>query len=376
MLLVAGVLLLVSAHLLDGRYAWARAVAWGESDVGDQFRFPARTIPAGDQVSALPRGPQPGGFPEIANLGGTGVELDSFLEATDTRAFLVVRHDRLVYEKYLNGATHNDRQTSFSSAKSFVSTLIGIATDEGFIGSVEDPITAYLPELAERDKRFSDITIRDLLTMSSGLHYREDGLPWSDDALTYYATNLRKLALEHTQVDQAPGRTWHYDNYNPLLLGLILERATNMSVSEFMSTRLWQPLGAEADASWSLDSTSDGFEKMESGINARPVDFARFGLMMLHNGTWNGHRIVSSRWVREATAVDTITDSADFYQYMWWVTPRAETDRSPFFAMGKYGQLIGVFPEQDTVIVRLGSDYGDTDWQAVLIRMADQVAER
>jgi CubicO group peptidase (beta-lactamase class C family) len=149
-----------------------------------------------------------------------------------------------------------------------------------------------------------------------------------------------------------------------------------MSVSKFMSSRLWQPLGAEADASWSLDSTADGFEKMESGINARPVDFARFGLMMLHNGTWNGHRIVSSAWVREATAVDTTTDPADFYQYMWWVTPRAGADRSPFFAMGKYGQLIGVFPQQDTVVVRLGSDYGDVDWQAVLTRMADQIAAR
>ena len=147
-----------------------------------------------------------------------------------------------------------------------------------------------------------------------------------------------------------------------------------MSVSEFMSTRLWQPLGAEADASWSLDSEQSGFEKMESGINARPVDFARFGLMMLHSGRWNGHQIVSSDWVREATAADTTTDPVSFYQYLWWVTPRTGEERSPYFAMGKYGQLVGVFPAKDMVIVRLGSDYGDVDWEAQLLAIADRIA--
>ncbi len=362
-----------AAHLLDGRYAWARAVAWGESDTGDQLRFPERVIRAGTDVSPLPEGDPPAFLDEPVNLDDTGVPLERWLAATDTRALLVLQHDRLVHEWYADGVDPEDRQTSFSAAKSFVSTLVGIAVDEGSIAGVDDPVTAYLPELAERDPRFEEVTLRHLLTMSSGLRYVEEGLPWSDDALTYYGTDLRELALEHTEVEGPPGETWHYNNYNPLLLGLVLERATGMPVSEYMATRLWQPLGAEADASWSLDSDASGFEKLESGVNARPRDFARFGLMMLHDGRWNGRQIVPSGWVHEATASDTTTDPSSFYQYLWWVTPGAGAQRWPFFAMGKFGQLVGVFPEHDAVVVRLGSDTGDVDWRAALTRIADQL---
>lgn len=98
--------------------------------------------------------------------------------------------------------------------------------------------------------------------------------------------------MNRTRIERPRGDEWHYNNYNPLLLGLILERATGMSVSEYMSAKLWQPLGAEADATWSLDSERFGFEKLESGINATAADYARFGLLFLHQGKWNGARIV------------------------------------------------------------------------------------
>ena len=142
--------------------------------------------------------------------------------------------------------------------------------------------------------------------MSSGIRYEEQSLPlpWGDDVDTYYGTDLRDLALSATQIVRPPGEEWLYNNYHPLLLGLVLERATGMSVSDYMATRLWQPLGAEADATWNLDSEGSGFEKMESGLNATPVDFARFGQLFLHDGDWNGTRIVSKDWVRAATAAD------------------------------------------------------------------------
>jgi CubicO group peptidase (beta-lactamase class C family) len=353
-----------AAHLLTDRYAWARAVAWLESDVEDQFRFPARTVDAGERVSPLPAAPTPEGLAD---------EVAALVEGTGTRAFLVVHRDRLVLERYSDGVSATDRQTSFSMAKSVLSTLVGIAVDDGLL-DLDEPVTAYLPELAERDPRFAEITVRHLLTMASGIHYSEEGMPWSDDALTYYGTDLRELALTRTRIEGRPGERWHYNNFHPLLVGLVLERVTGTSVSDFMARRLWQPLGAEADATWSLDSERSGFEKMESGVNARPRDFARLGLMMLHEGRWAGRRIVSPAWVAEATSPSTRTDPASFYQYFWWVGPNDPGGRASFFARGKYGQTIGVFPDEQVVVVRLGSTDGGVDWPARLQEVATRVA--
>ncbi|HEX6587016.1 MAG TPA: serine hydrolase, partial [Solirubrobacterales bacterium] len=272
-----------SAHLLTGSSGLARAVVWGESDIEDRHRFPTREIRAGEDTWPLPR-------------GSAGIRLEEFLEERSTRAFIVLHRGRIVYERYFNGGSRDELETSFSVAKSFLSTLIGIAIDEGAISGLDEPITRRLPELRERDPRFARIRIRDLLSMSSGIRYEEDGMPWSDDTVTYYGTDLREEALGDTEVERAPGMGWHYNNFNPLLLGLILERATRMRVARYMETQLWRPIGAEADASRSLDSEDSGFEKMESGINARARDFARFGLLMLRQGRAESGRVVKRGW--------------------------------------------------------------------------------
>ena len=373
--------LLIAAVL--GVYGWAwsstdestlaRALIWRESDVGDQHRFPARRIPAVTRTSALRAGVE-------ADLvvGGEGKGLDEFLDDTDTLAFLVVHEDRLVYERYFDGATRESLQTSFSAAKSFVSTLVGIAIDAGLIGSVEDAVTDYLPELAARDPGFRKITLRDLLTMSSGIRYRERGFPsLGDDTYTYYGVDLRDVALNRTRLEGQPGLAWQYNNYHPRLLGLVLDRATGTSVSDFTARRLWQPLGAEADATWNLDSDRSGFEKMESGLNARPADYARFGLLFLHRGEWNGRRIVSEDWVRAATGDDPTTDPAYYhgYGYFWWLDV---DEPGRFYAQGKYGQYIYVAPDADAVVVRFGRDWGvgDITWLATFRDIADQLKSR
>jgi CubicO group peptidase (beta-lactamase class C family) len=381
-LLAGGVLGLLIAAVL-GVYVWAwsstddstfaRALIWRESDVGDQRRFPARRIPAGAHASPLRAGVE-------ADLvvGGERRGLDEFLRDTETLAFLVVHDDRLAYERYFNGATRESLQTSFSAAKSFVSILVGIAIDEGLIGSVDDRVTEYLPELAARDPRFREITLRHLLTMSSGIRYREGGFPsLGDDTYTYYGVDLRDVAINRIRIAGRPGVAWQYNNYHPLLLGLVLERTSGTSVSEFMGRRLWQPLGAEADATWNLDSERSGFEKMESGLNARPVDYARFGLLMLHNGEWNGGQIVSGDWVRAATGANPSTDQAYYhgYRYFWWM----DVERpGRFYALGKYGQYVYVAPDADTVVVRFGSDWdpGSITWLATFRDIADQLNRR
>jgi CubicO group peptidase (beta-lactamase class C family) len=304
--------------------------------------------------------------------GGEQVELGALLDRTGTTSFLVLRDRCVIAEHYGDGTGPEELQTSFSMAKSFLSTLVGIAIDRGDLTGLDEPITTYLPELAERDDRYSRITLRHLVTMSSGLHYEERGLPWSDDALTYYSPDLRDTALS-ADIEEPPGREWLYNNYNPLLMGLVLERATGMHVAEYMERYLWQPMGANHDASWSLDSTSSGFEKMESGVNAVARDYARFGYLFAHRGRAAGRQVVPAEWVAEATAVDTSTHPNRGYQYWWWVD-----DARPhrFFAKGNLGQFIYVDDRSDLVVVRTGTGFGIEDWPLVLRQVTDQVTDQ
>jgi CubicO group peptidase (beta-lactamase class C family) len=369
MLVGAGSLLLLALVAVVVGYVSApsfyltRTIFWGESDYKDLERFPARTIHNAPPVSHLDRLPADNPYAsQIEAIGrdSSNGSLERYLQASGTTAFLVVHDDKLLYERYFNGYDQRSLNTSFSMAKSFASALVGIAIDEGHITSVDEPITNYIPELLEKDKRFKSITIRNLLTMSSGIKYEEGAtLPWSeaaDDTKTYYSTDLRELAL-NSQIEGTPGQYFEYNNYNPLLVGMIIERATGMHVAGYLQQKLWRPMGMEADGSWSLDSKKDGFEKMESGVNAQARDFARFGMLFAQEGNWRGKQLISREWVEESTRPDISTDPSQDYQYFWWVnTPDSKNHLS---AQGNYGQYIYVAPEKDLVIVRLGKEEGE-----------------
>jgi CubicO group peptidase (beta-lactamase class C family) len=365
-LLLLALVMVVVGYLSAPNFYLTRAIFWRESDYKDLEKFPARTIHNAPPVARFDKLPEDNPYAsQIEAIGNrsTNGSFENYLEASGTTAFLVIHDDKVLYEKYFNGYDERSLNTSFSMAKSFASTLVGIAIDEGYIKSVDEPITNYIPELLKKDKRFKAITIRDLLTMSSGINYEEGGfLPWSetaDDTKTYYATNLRELAL-NCQIEGKPGEYFEYNNYNPLLIGLILERATSMHVSRYMQEKLWKPMGMEADGSWSLDSKEDNFEKMESGVNARARDFARFGMLFAKEGNWRGKQLVSRDWVEESTRPDTSTDPSQDYQYFWWVnTPEG---KNHFSAQGNYGQYIYVAPEKDLVIVRLGNEEGENGY--------------
>jgi len=285
--------------------------------------------------------------------------LDAFLTDTGTQAFLVIQNDTILYERYFMGYQRDSVVTSFSVAKSFDSALIGIAIQEGYINSAEDPITDYIPELAERDPRFKDIQIRHLLMMASGLRYDPDKpFGTGDDGLTYSFDDLRFLALTETEVVEPPGMNFLYNNYNPILLGLILERATGRPVTTYLQEKIWTPLGMEFDGSWSLDSEKGDFEKMESGINARAIDFAKLGRLYLNAGNWNGTQIVPSDWVRISTQNNgLLLDRPLYYGYMWW-GERCNPDSHDFFAIGNFGQFVYVSTAKDLIIVRNGESYG------------------
>jgi CubicO group peptidase (beta-lactamase class C family) len=378
--LLLALVIVVVGYLLAPHLYLARATFWGESDYKDLEKFPARAIhnaPPTYRFDELPAdNPYTSQIEAIGNRSSNG-SLIEYLDSSGTTAFLVIHDGELLYERYFNGYDETSQQTSFSMAKSFASALVGIAIDEGHIKSIDEPITNYIPELLEKDKRFRSITIKNLLTMSSGIKYEEGGdLPWSeeaDDTKTYYATDLRKLAL-NSRIEGEPGEYFEYNNYNPLLVGLILERATGMPVARYMEEKLWKPMGMEADGSWSLDSTENGFEKMESGVNARARDFARFGMLFAEEGNWEGRQLISREWVEESTRADTSTDPSLDYQYFWWVNS-AEGENYHFSARGKYGQYIYVAPEKDLVIVRLGKEEGEKGYD-YWIELFEQLATK
>jgi CubicO group peptidase (beta-lactamase class C family) len=300
----------------------------------------------------------------------------------------VIKDGTVVYEQYFNGTQRDSIVTSFSVAKSFTSALIGIAIQEGYIQSVDDPITLYLPELAERDPRFNAITIRHLLLMASGLDYQSfrSWLINGDDPLTTYYPDQRKLALENTRILDEPGLYFRYNKYQPQLLGLILERTTGMPVTTYMQTRLWDKIGMEYAGSWSTDSITSDFEKMETGVNARAIDFAKFGVLYLNGGAWQGETVISPAWVQESTEPYFPDDSDGYYpdrfaslpghayyHYMWWGFDRGE-GHYDFSAEGDRGQFIYVSPSSGIVIVRNGTDFGvSTDeWLALFYQFASQ----
>ena len=368
--------------LLVGLFGWAsvntdtslyaRTIVWMQADTDDWKRFPSRAVAASPKPLEFEQGTLRAGDLNSVWVAeqGSSVDLDTFLEETGTTAFIVLQNDLILTQRYFNGSSREATQTSFSAAKSFVSTLVWIAIEEGHIGSLDNPVTDYIPELLDADPRMSEITIRNLVSMSSGLKYSEAGLPWTDDARTYYAPDLRAAALS-VEIEEAPGTTFLYNNYNPLLLGMVLERTTGMSVASYLETRLWQPMGAEAAGSWSLDSEASGFEKMESGINGRAIDFLRFGRLFLNEGLNGDQQVVPAQWVAEATRRDTSTDPAADYQYFWWIDEVGDG----YLAWGNHGQFIYVVPSQELVVVRMGTGYGYDDWPAVLREIAGQLTE-
>lgn len=368
-----GLLALISALLLYAYLAHPaeyvnRVLRWGNADVYDYQKFPERTIEAPDSHFDFPLALDEDRVRTQFEVDSAIDDFDSFLADNRTQAFIVIQDDAIIYEQYFNGASRDSIVTSFSIAKSFVSTLIGLAIEDGYINSVDDPITAYLPELLERDPAFVDITIRHLLMMSSGIKYAEFPFVNGDDAKTYYYPDLRKLALEDTVIAGKPGEKFIYNNYHPLLLGLIIERATGTSVTNYLQEKIWKPIGMEYPASWSLDER--GFEKMESGINARAIDFAKFGRLFLHNGNWNGAQVVPAEWVAEATQAYTSVDYKNYYyddyifangrgyyKYMWWGIQRDEHNYD-FIAEGNHGQFIYIAPHKNLIILRFGESYG------------------
>ena len=176
---------------------------------------------------------------------------------------------------------------------------------------------------------------------------------------TYYYPDLRQLALEETSVIDPPGSYFVYNTYHPLLLGMILERATRLPVAAYHEARIWQPIGMEFDGSWSLDSETSGFEKMESGFNSRAIDSAKFGRLYLNNGNWDGTQVLPAEWVAPSTRPDPDSEGYHpYYRYMWESKPHDESNYD-YMAQGRYCQYVYVSLLKNLIIVRHGESCGE-----------------
>jgi len=281
-------------------------------------------------------------------------ESNTEFESLGSSAFVIIKNDSLIHEQYWDGYGEDSYSNSFSMAKTFVGILIGIAIDEGKIESVDQPVGDFLPEFKAGEN--AKLTIKHLLTMSSGIDFDEDYVnPFAYPAAAYYGTDLKKLTDKYS-VKQEPGKVFKYLSGNTVLLGFILEKVTGKKVSEYASKKLWVPLGAKNSAYWSLDH-ENGMEKVYCCFNSNAPDFARIGELFLDNGKVNGKQIVSSEYVKSATKTADLLDGNgkqnQKYGYAWWIIPDYKGHHI-FYARGILGQYILCIPDKKMVVVRLG----------------------
>jgi CubicO group peptidase (beta-lactamase class C family) len=301
---------------------------------------------------------------------------NEFLLTSGTTAFIILKDDKVLYEKYFNNYKRESINTSFSISKSFTSILIGIAINEGYINSIYDKVSDYLPEL--KNKLSNNLTIEHLLNMSSGIKYNPKYLPWADEPKSYYYPDLNGLVLNSAIQDYPPGLYFKYSNYNTILLGMILHRATKVLPQEYLQNKIWTQIGMEYSATWSTDSFIRNFAKMESGINARSIDFAKFGRLVMNLGRWENGSIVSSDWISQLTIPPNPTnqyyitknyypyskffnDKRLYYKLGWWGLNSSQKFND-LVAIGNLGQFLYISTQNKLVIVRNGLKWGKINW--------------
>ena len=298
----------------------------------------ANVIAKGDTVYPLPAG-------EPLKIG---MDVDAYMKAQRTAGLVILQDGKVRMEKYGLDFTAQGKWTSFSVAKSFTSTMVGAAIKDGYIKSIDDKVSAYIPDL--KGSAYDDVTIKQLLTMTSGVKWNEDYTdPKSDVALfnlhkaekgmDVTVSYMRKLPRE------APaGTKWVYKTGETNLIGVLVSSATKKTLSSYLSEKVWAPFGMEQDATWLLGST--GHEISGCCIQASTRDYARFGAFIMGGAKINGVGILPDDWLAPATSKQAdIGMAGKGYGYQWWTY-----DDGSFAAQGIFGQGIFIDPKRNLVI--------------------------
>ncbi|HEY3948335.1 serine hydrolase domain-containing protein [Phenylobacterium sp.] len=335
------------ASILDWR---GEQQAKGFRDI--EHIFKTDVIKRGTKVHPLPVAAR-----QIApkvTIDGKTMSIDQYMAAYRVSGLLVLKDGQIVLEKYALGRKPTDRWTSFSVAKSITSTLVGAAIQDGKIKSINDPVTAYIPEL--KGSAYEGVTVRQMLMMSSGVKWNEDyadpnsdvaraGQKVTEPGVNPMVSYLRKLPRAHP-----PGTVWHYNTGETDLVGVLVSKATHESLAQYASEKIWQPYGMERDAVWMTDP--GGQDRGGCCISMTLRDYGRVGLFALGGGLADGKRIVPDWWMAQATRkeienYDATGKPAGGYGYFWWIRPAGA-----YSAIGIFGQSIITFPKDRLIIVQ------------------------
>jgi CubicO group peptidase (beta-lactamase class C family) len=324
-------------------------VSWGPHSIFDFRTHPTRIVQASNQ-------PQPWGIDSSYNKKEIPDSLLKVLEDNHTIAFLVIQDGKIKYEHYWDGHGKDSLSGSFSAAKSMISLLIGIALDEGKIKSLDQPVGDFIPSFKVGGKE--KITIRNLLTMSSGTSWLEkDKGYFSLNAMGYYGDD-EQYVVDNFDYKEPAGVNWEYRSGDTQALGLVVEKVFGNNISTLVSERFLQPMGAEKDALWLLDGGKN-HEKSFCCFNGIARDYARFGQLILNNGQWNGKQLVSQQYLQEATSPATYLKDpteankpVDYYGFQYWIMNRG--GRTVPMMNGLFGQYVYAIKDKNAVIVRLG----------------------
>jgi len=310
----------------------------------DKF-FTTRTVKAGRQVRVLAQGPPLGAFEAGAPRA---FDLDGFMRAQRVRGILVMQDGRIRLERYAAPHSRDTRWNSFSVSKSVTSTLVGAAMKDGRIRSLDEPVTRYIKGL--RGSAYDDVTVRQLLTMTSGVKWNEDYTDVNSDVARMYAlapdpgfdmtvSYVRKLPRE-----SPPGTKWVYKTAETNLVGVLVAEATGKRLADYLSEKIWRPYGMERDAQWMIDDV--GHEQGGCCLAMTLRDFGRFGQFILEDARIGGRSVVDADWLKEATRTQVSTGPGSGYGYQWWTS-----DDGTFNGYGIYGQTLHIDRARRLVVV-------------------------
>lgn len=287
---------------------------------------------------------------------------DALKGKSETQGVLIIHNDSIIYEKYWGDISSDRLATVFSVTKSVTSLMCGIAIDDGYIRSIDDAVTEYIPELKKKDPMWQRLTIRHLLNMQSGLDF--------DD--TYYlhlkylkrVLAIAKLNYGHNVMKQIrglkfrcePGTEHRYESMTSQILGVVIERASKKHFADYLSEKVWKPLQMESPALINIDSHRHRVAHTFGGLTLTMKDLAKIGRLYLNHGVWNGKRIVSEEWIRQSTEYDT---SNNGYHFNWYNVSNHGTDKSKYpgyYALGICAQVLYVNPYKNLIMVRVGMD--------------------